>query len=329
MSCENKQPMSLKSNKDSVYLHVVREEESGRRIDHFFIKDKKISPQSLIAKYLRKGLIRLDGKRTSLSQRLLPGQRLTYPKSLDNLSRNEAPSPKPRSLAPSVVKAIRSWILMETKDFVVLNKPAGIACQGGTKQRSSLDSLLKMYFSPRQITPRLVHRLDKATSGVLVVALSKSCAQELAKFFRTGQVEKTYQAILYGTLPKQTGKIDFPLHKDRDAKFEKMICQENGKPALTYYTVLQSHDPLSYVQLEPQTGRTHQLRIHLREMNAPILGDNKYGCCREFMKAKRLPNHLYLHAIHLQFEWEGRTETFHAPLPIYFTDILEKFSLLE
>lgn len=327
MSCENKQPMSLKS-KESMHLHVVSDEESGRRIDHFFIKDKKISPQSLIAKYLRKGLIRLDGRRTSLSQRLLPGQRLTYPKSLDNLRRNEAPSPQPRSLAPSVVKAIRSWILMETKDFVVLNKPAGIACQGGTKQRSSLDSLLKMYFAPRQIIPRLVHRLDKATSGVLVVALSKSCAQELAKFFRTGHVEKIYQAILYGTLPKPQGKIDLPLYKDKEAKFEKMTYQEGGKAALTYYTVLQAHGPLSYAQLEPRTGRTHQLRVHLREMNAPILGDTKYGRCREFMRANHLPNHLYLHAARLQFQWENRTEIFHAPLPIYFTDTLEKFSFL-
>lgn len=316
--------------KESLNTHVVSNEQSGSRVDHFFIKDKKITPQSLIAKYLRKGLIRLDGKRTMPSQRLLPGQTLTYPQSLDKLRQSEAPSSqtKPRPLAPSVIKAIRSWILTETREFVVLNKPAGIACQGGTKQRSSLDSLLKMYFAPRQIIPRLVHRLDKSTSGVLVVALTKICAQELAKFFRTGQVEKMYQAILYGTLPKRQGKIDLPLHKDTGSKFEKMIVQEDGKPALTYYTVLKARAPLSYVQLEPQTGRTHQLRIHLREMNAPILGDDKYGRCREFIRDNRLPNHLYLHAERLQFKWENRTETFHAPLPIYFTDILEKFSLL-
>ena len=106
-----------------VALHFRTDhEQSGSRVDHFFIKDKKITPQSLIAKYLRKGLIRLDGKRTTPSQRLLPGQTLTYPQSLDKLRQSEPPSSqaKPRPLAPSVIKAIRSWILTETRDFVVL-----------------------------------------------------------------------------------------------------------------------------------------------------------------------------------------------------------------
>ena len=324
---------SLPNEQD--FLSIPQEEE-GSRLDRYLNRQFPEASFSLIAKLIRKGTIRVDQKRAKISDRVLTGQLVKIPRALkpaeSPTSSQEAPYTKAKQLSLTAKdrKEISSWILEERDDFLVLNKPAGLAVQGGSKLQRHLDHLLILYYQDKNITPRLVHRLDKETSGLLIVAKTLPFSTYMTRAFKEKNIRKSYLAILHGRIiGAEAGVIDLPLCKKQGPTGEYMAAdRKQGRSAITEYKTLSQSDDTTLIRLKPLTGRTHQLRVHMQEKGTPILGDDKYGRSRGFFKAHDLPKNLCLHAQKLAFtlpSGEGYTVT--APLPQHFQVILERFNL--
>ncbi len=286
------------------------------------------------ARLFRKGHIRLNGKRVKGSERLEAHQwvRLPPPAILNEAATLNPQRPRQRqtsALSSDMEKKLKSWIVFEDAHLIIFNKPAGLAVQGGTKQTLHLDGLLQAWGQKIGATFKLVHRLDKETSGLIVIAKTTPSAAALADSFKQRQLEKIYIAITQGVLHPLTGSINDPIHF-QEGKYEKMIVDPQGKKALTFYHVL-SHasKKASCIALSPATGRTHQLRVHLAHHNCPILGDGQYGDASVFWQ--NLPKHLYLHAYQLTFMHPvlKKKLTFSAPLPPYFREAFELLGMQE
>jgi len=214
--------------------------------------------------------------------------------------------------------ALRSWILYDDGLVLVLDKPAGLAVQGGSGTERHLDGLLDALVDAAGERPRLVHRLDRDTSGVLELARSAAMAAHLAAAFRVGEVEKTYWAVTVGVPQPPTGRIDAPLAKGQMRGGERMTTAcEDGKPAVTLYQVLaRAGTRAAHVALRPLSGRTHQLRAHMIALGTPILGDGKYGGTGAFLPGLDLPRRLHLHARRLILSHpRGGVIDITAPLP--------------
>ncbi|MBI1954068.1 MAG: RluA family pseudouridine synthase [Proteobacteria bacterium] len=297
---------------------AISKDVEGTRLDRYLKRLYPFLPQSLIEKSLRQEKIQLNGQKTKASARLQEGQILTLffvPKpQQQEFIRN-------RPLTNQDIKFIESLILWEDQHILVINKPPGLASQGGTGTSRHLDGLLQAYGQAKNIKYRLVHRLDRDTSGVMVLAKDLKMANHLVHEFREKRVQKIYWAVVLGVPKVKEGVIDLPIRKDVIADKEKMIVDPTyHRPALTKYRVLKVlGKTLSLIELQPQTGRTHQLRVHLSSIGHPILGDNKYG---------RDPCHtLHLHAKELRFfDLEGDKLTFTAPLSDLMAQTLQSFS---
>jgi 23S rRNA pseudouridine955/2504/2580 synthase len=224
-------------------------------------------------KWLRKGEIRLDGKRASASSHLEAGQSLRLPPQLLN-------APAAETERPLLPRAdwLRARVLFEDDDIVALDKPAGLAVQGGTGLRQNLDDLLMIFSRDGKTKPKLVHRLDRETSGVLLIARSDLAARRLAEAFRERETRKIYWALTLGAPERTAGEVRKALVR----RGEKMVCAspgtEGAQAARTLYRVEDSAKGLAaFVIARPLTGRTHQIRVHLAALGAPILGDRLYG----------------------------------------------------
>lgn len=289
----------------------ISAEENGLRLDRCLRLWVPHLPQSLIEKAARRGLLKIAGNKAKPSQRVAEGQMLSFPSSFLNLEeRTEEKTPVPLTHADR--KWLKELILYEDDDILVLNKPAGIAVQGGTNQHKSLDEMLLQY--DETCTPRLVHRLDKDTSGVWVVAKTLPMARWLTNAFKERTVQKMYWALVCGVPQNKEGLISLSLAKKPDLHGEKVrVDLHTGLNAKTTYRVIRAMDPVAWLELIPHTGRTHQLRVHCAEgLNTPILGDGKYGG-----KAATLLGHknLHLHARKLTIPLpQGGEMTFEAPL---------------
>ncbi|MGH7126373.1 MAG: RluA family pseudouridine synthase, partial [Stellaceae bacterium] len=228
--------------------------------------------------------------------RVQAGQTVRVPP-LGNLApaRTDTPPAPPR---PEEAKALQDAVLYRDADLIALNKPAGLAVQGGTGVDRHLDALLDALRFDAPERPRLVHRLDRDTSGVLVLARSARSAAELAAAFRTKTTRKIYWAIVVGLPKPREGKIDLPLAKLQGRLGERVMPDEDdGKPAVTRFQVV-SHasNKLAWLALMPITGRTHQLRAHCVALGTPILGDGKYGGKASRPEGVPAPRKLQLHA---------------------------------
>jgi 23S rRNA pseudouridine955/2504/2580 synthase len=226
-----------------------------------------------------------------------------------------------RDLAPDVLKELHGWVLHRDDDVIVINKPAGLAVQGGTKTGRHLDALLDGLRFGSEHRPRLVHRLDKDTSGVLALARTPAAAAALTEAFRSKDAQKLYWAIVVGHPSPDAGTIDLPLGKVAGAKGERVVARaEGGKRAITDYHVIdRAGKRAAWVALAPQTGRTHQLRVHMLALGTPILGDGKYGGREAFLDAEGLSRQLHLHAraLRLPHPRGGMIEVA-APAPGHF-----------
>lgn len=299
---------------------TVSAEENGLRLDRYLRLWVPHLPQSLIEKAARKGSLRVAGTKATPSLRLQTGQTLSFPASFMALEEREEEK-KPLILTHADKKWLKGLILYEEPDFLVLNKPAGIAVQGGTNQKTSLDAMLLAY--DPSTTTRLVHRLDLDTSGVLVFAKTLPMAQWLTRAFKERTVKKTYWAVVCGVPQQEKGVISLPLSKKPDLKREKVrVDTQTGLGATTTYRVIEAlGDRVAWLELTPQTGRTHQLRVHCAEgLGTPILGDGKYGGKDAFLLGR---TSLHLHARRLEIPLpDAKTMSFEAPLP---QDIQESF----
>ncbi len=274
-----------------VQTFIVDEDEAGMRLDRWFKRRLPNLALSHLNKIVRTGEVRVDGARVETSARLAAGQSVRVPP-LD-LPAVAAPVLK---VSPSDRLALRDLILFEDRDLIVLNKPYGLAVQGGSGQARHIDGMLASLQDARGGRPLLVHRLDRDTSGVLLVAKTRTIAAELGEIFRSRQAKKIYWAVVEGVPKPAQGRISLYLAKgegmeksrssekgrDKSAEIEKMRIaahgEEGARHSVTYYAIVDKAPPrLAWLSLKPVTGRTHQLRAHAEAMGHPIIGDPKYG----------------------------------------------------
>ena len=264
---------------------------------------------SHLQKLCRKGEIRINGKRTTATAPLLendeiklPPYIIEYEKEPDVITKKDAKYTK------QDIEDILKTIIYEDEEIIVLNKPAGLATQGGNGITKHIDSLINIALPQYNNNLRLTHRIDKETSGILVIAKNYDAALKMTTLFKERKVHKTYHAMVYGNFDtkKKEGIIKNPIIEQNaktDSNGEKI-----AKYALTEYKVLdEAFGHLSLVELKPHTGRMHQLRIHMQNIGHTIIGDFKYGTNNEFSKLKEafdfeIPRHLYLHAYEIEIE---------------------------
>jgi 23S rRNA pseudouridine955/2504/2580 synthase len=255
---------------------VITESDNGTRLDRFLRRHHPDVNQGRIEKLLRGGVIKVDGDKAKSSFRLEAGMQVSMPKSI--ITPDAAPrSKKTRSADPQTVDIVRGALISKGEGWLVLNKPSGLATQGGSGTKHHVDGALAQAF-PEYEKCRLVHRLDRDTSGLLVIATDLGMSRRLAKGFQHHDHDKTYLALVSGTPKLQCGKITAPLRKSGSKGNEKMVVDDAGQSAVTLYRTLeQMAGQVSLLALRPKTGRTHQLRAHMSFLGCPILGDGKYG----------------------------------------------------
>jgi 23S rRNA pseudouridine955/2504/2580 synthase len=266
------------------------------RLDRWFKRHYPGFPHSMLEKHLRKGQVRLDGNKAKTSDRVKAGQVISYPQMAVTELQKKKPKPE---VNPDDLAEIRKWVLYKDSHVIVINKPAGLAVQGGSKINKSVDGLLDGLIFDAKERPKLTHRLDRDTSGVLVLARSSKVAAQLAKGFSGKSIDKTYWALIKGVPQPLEGVIDLPLSKaEKAAGFEQVgVDEEDGKRAITEYRVLDTlARKYAFVELKPLTGRMHQLRVHMQAIGCPIVGDGKYGGGIDDTQMLGVENQLHLHA---------------------------------
>jgi len=279
---------------------LVTEDEAGIRLDRWFKRHFPDLTHGELERLLRSGQVRRDGKRAESSDRLEAGQALRIPPFLINPTKGSESVKGVKSLRG--IKSMKDLILFEDEDVVAINKPAGLAVQGGTGLKENLDDVL-MAFSLDGVTkPKLVHRLDRDTSGVLLIARTAFAATPLAESFRKRETQKIYWGVILGVPKQNNGRIDAALQK----RGETMVVVkgsgggDNGdvKSASTLYHVVEkAKKKASFVALWPLTGRTHQLRAHMKHIGTPLLGDKMYGGDHsDQLPLSELGEGLHLHA---------------------------------
>lgn len=274
---------------------TIAEGDDGQRLDRWLKRHYPGIPFGQLQKILRTGQLRVDGKRAKGDTRLAAGQVLRIP---PQMSAPEAKEPRP--VSQKDVDFINSIVIYKDEHVMALNKPPGLAVQGGTKIGRHIDGLLEGLTNREGEKPHLVHRLDKDTSGVLLLARTAKAARELGHMFKGRGIRKYYWAITVPVPELAQGKISAPLAKGNVGGGERMmaVSDEDGKSALTYYSVMETvGKKLAWVAFWPKTGRTHQIRVHALEMGCPLLGDFKYGGRQEVLDdSPELPGILHLHA---------------------------------
>ncbi len=297
---------------------IIADEDDGIRLDRWFKRHREGTPHALLARWARSGLLTLDGKKADVSDRIAAGQVLVAPQP-------PAPAaPRPRAsrapLSDADIAFAETLVIHRDASALVLDKPPGLATQGGTKTSEHVDGLLDALKGDAPVRPKLVHRLDKDTSGALLVARTPRAAAFFSKAFSNRSARKTYWAIVVGVPSVEAGEINLPLAKQPGTGGEKMhVSEAAGQPALTRYRVLdRAGNEAAWVELHPLTGRTHQLRVHMAAIGHPIVGDGKYGGKAAFLTGT-ISRKLHLHARRLRIDHpDGGKLDIAAELPDHF-----------
>jgi 23S rRNA pseudouridine955/2504/2580 synthase len=276
-----------------VDIVTVHPEDGAGRLDRWFRRHYPELNHGRLEKLLRTGQVRVDGKRARAGDAVAPGQAIRVPP----LAEPSAPPPV-RRVRPEDERVLRDLVLYRDASAIVINKPAGLAVQGGTKTGRHVDGLLDTLRFDLDERPRLVHRLDKDTSGVLLIARTAAAAAFFTRAFREKTTRKIYWAAVVGLPRLLQGRIDLALAKHAGPGGERVQGDdEDGKSAVTYYRVIDhTGDRASWLALLPITGRTHQLRAHCAALGTPILGDGKYGGSAAHLAGVVAASALHLHA---------------------------------
>jgi 23S rRNA pseudouridine955/2504/2580 synthase len=303
--------------------HRILPDDDGIRLDRWFKRHRPDVPHALLSRWVRTGLVRLDGAKTDPAERIATGQVLIVPEA----DAPRATHPRARTRRPL---SAEEQALAETMEIhrdaaaIVLNKPPGLATQGGTGTSAHVDGLLDAYMGEDGVRPRLVHRLDKDTSGALLIARTPGAAAKFSRSFSGRTARKTYWAIITGVPSIEQGQIDLPLAKQPGSGGEKMhVDEESGQPSRTRYRVIErAGNHAAFVELQPLTGRTHQLRVHMAAIGHPIVGDGKYGGKEAFLTGA-ISRKLHLHSRRLRIDHpDGGKLDVTAALPDHFAESL-------
>jgi 23S rRNA pseudouridine955/2504/2580 synthase len=305
------------------HTFTVAEDDDGIRLDRWFKRHMPDVSFNLVSRWARTGQLRLAGKRAAPGDRIEAGQEIRVPPAETVPARTARPQPKRERISEEEEQLVRDMVIFEDANAFVLNKPPGLATQGGTKTHQHLDRLLDG-LAGEAGRPKLVHRLDKDTSGALLVAKTARSAGHFAKAFSGRTARKIYWALVVGVPERSEGMIDAPLAKQPGTGGEKMhISEEHGLPAKTRWRVIdRAGNRAAWVELQPLTGRTHQLRAHMAAIGHPIVGDAKYGGAEAFLTGG-ISRKLHLHARRIRIDApDGGKIDVTAELPPHFAESL-------
>jgi 23S rRNA pseudouridine955/2504/2580 synthase len=314
-----------------VTRHIVAREEEGMRLDRWFRIHLPQVNFAYLNKLTRSGQVRVEGGRARTNTRLAEGQEIRVPPL--NFEKRSADEPaaeiKPLSKADRAL--LKSMTIYEDKDLIILNKPPGLAVQGGTGTHRHLDGMLESLGLELGERPRLVHRLDRDTSGVIVIAKRRAIAAALGKLFATRTVKKTYWAAVRGVPTPLQGKVDVALIKAKGPRGDQVRPSEEGEEedaqrAVTHYSVIDRAPPvLAWVSLKPVTGRQHQLRAHMAHIGTPIAGDEKYHGDKDLPASIARKLHLHARRIVFPHPRDRKAVDVTAPLPPHMRETFQLF----
>ena len=277
----------------AVHRAVITENDSGRRLDRVLREMMPDVPNSRICRMLRTGELRVNGKRSKPEYRLSAGDWLRLPLAK---ARPRTQLQETVRVPDEVLGQLRRSILHENQELMILNKPAGLAVHGGSGLRYDLLRAMRQ-LRPECSFLELGHRLDRDTSGCLLLCKNAAMQRRVHAMFRDRNIKKLYVAMVLGVPERGRNKLSLPLQRRGDRGQAHSQVREDGKEAITAVELLQAHGKHSLLQLEPLTGRTHQLRVHMAHVGHPIAGDRKYGC-HDFNRELRAMglDRLFLHS---------------------------------
>lgn len=314
------------SHSDKVQFVTVDANHDGQRLDNFLMRQLKGVPRSRIYRLIRRGEVRVNKKRARPETRLETGQQVRIPPFSGPA---EQPTPTPSA---SLEKLLLSSLLSATGDYLVLNKPAGLAVHGGSGIRLGLIEALRQ-MRPEWTAAELVHRLDRDTSGCLLVALNGNALKDLQAQFKAKTVQKHYLALVHGEWPETVTEVCAALRKNEVVGGERVVLvAADGKPARTRFRILERVPGASLIEAAPETGRTHQIRVHCQFVGHPLIGDDKYAEARfrdPRIDAIASSRQLCLHASRLGFidPLGNKAVEFTAPLDKRFAALLDRLGI--
>ncbi len=323
---QNKGGSNNQTGAQGIREFTVSPDDDGVRLDRWF---KRILPDTSfndVSRWARTGQIRIDGKRATPGDRVEVGQSIRVPPADPNIDPDSRPSRvrKRSELSDDTIEFAQGLVIHKDNDALVINKPPGLATQGGTKTFEHVDGMLDALWFDGKHRPKLVHRLDKDTSGVLLLARSSKAAAHFAKAFASRTARKVYWALVVGVPAIDDGIIELPLGKQPGTGGEKMhVDHENGQTAKTRYRIIErAGNTCAWVELQPYTGRTHQLRVHMAAIGHPIVGDGKYGGKDAFLTGT-ISRKMHLHARRIRIDHpKGEALDVTANLPQHIADSL-------
>lgn len=306
-----------------VQQRQVSGDEDGMRVDRWFARHFPQLGFGRLQKLIRNGEIKVDKAKVTTSTRLVPGQTVRVPPI------DDADAPKPVRVNDGDAQFLRDLILYEDDDIYVFNKPHGLAVQGGSGTHRHIDGMLKSLPNKKGEAPKLVHRLDRDTSGCLVVAKTSAAATHFGNVFRSRSARKIYWAVVAGNPSPRQGEISCFLLKQATTDGEQMVVVKNGTPGSqhshSYYSTTDTASRrFAWVTLKPVTGRTHQLRVHMAQLGTPIIDDPRYFNIENYQGADGLGKGLHLHARRIALPLRnGERLDVSAPLPPHMQQSFE------
>lgn len=309
-----------KSEDQGIRQFVVESDDDGIRLDRWFKRHLPDASFNIVSRWARTGQLRVDGKRATPGDRLEAGQAIRVPPADPNVVAK--PTRKRRDLTEDELEFAMGLVIHKDDAALVINKPAGLATQGGTKTETHVDGFLDALCYELDNRPKLVHRLDKDTSGVLLLARTTRSAGHFAKAFSSRTARKVYWALVVGVPSIADGFIDLPIGKQPGSGGEKMhVDEKDGQSARTRYRIIErAGNACAWVELQPYTGRTHQLRVHMAAIGHPIVGDGKYGGKEAFLTGT-ISRKMHLHARRLRIDHpKGHQIDVRADLPSHMAD---------
>lgn len=296
----------------------IDNDSAGQRLDNYLRRELPGVPRSRLHRLLRRGEVRINGGRVRGDYRLQPGDEVRIPPARIRAS--------PESPSPGFAAGIAERVIYEDRRLLVIDKPSGVAVHGGSGISHGVIELLR-FARPDIPDLSLVHRIDRETSGCLVLAKKRSCLRELHARFREGQVEKNYLALVAGDWQLGERTVEAPLFvQHRKGGERHVVVREDGKPAATRMRLLRRGGEFSLLQCQPLSGRTHQVRVHAGHCGHPLVIDERYGDPERNTRARNLGlARLFLHAQSIAFpDDSGNEQHFTAPLPDDLDGFLEK-----